>query len=187
MKYMIDVKKEKRRTVSIAVRPDGNVEVRAPLFLSQGEIDAFLDEKEDWIVRSVEAARRKARQLSAVDVLSEAEIRAVTEKARRIITARVRYFSDIMKVSYSRISIRHQKSRWGSCSAAGNLNFNAALVLAPPEVLDYVVVHELAHRKEMNHSPAFWAEVEAVLPDYRDRWKWLKEQGPLLLRQMGIS
>jgi predicted metal-dependent hydrolase len=84
-------------------------------------------------------------------------------------------------VDYRRITIRSQKTRWGSCSSSGNLNFNCLLLLAPPEVLDYVVVHELCHRKEMNHSPRFWAEVGRVLPDYKKRNKWLKENGSRLM------
>ena len=75
------------------------------------------------------------------------------------------------------ITIREQKTRWGSCSAKGNLNFNWKLVLMPPEILDYVVVHELAHRLQMNHSAAFWAEVGKILPDYRERRQWLKVNG----------
>ena len=82
-----------------------------------------------------------------------------------------------MGVTYGRITIRAAKTRWGSCSGAGNLNFHWKLILMPDEVLDYVVVHELAHRKQMNHSPAFWAEVEKVLPDYRERRRWLKNWG----------
>ena len=82
-----------------------------------------------------------------------------------------------MGVTYGRISIRSAKTRWGSCSSEGDLNFHWKLVLMPPEVLDYVVVHELAHRKEMNHSRKFWAEVKNVLPDYEKRRKWLKEFG----------
>ena len=82
-----------------------------------------------------------------------------------------------MGVTCGRISIREQKTRWGSCSGQGNLNFNWKLILMPPEILDYVVVHELAHRKQMNHSPAFWAEVERILPDWRERRRWLREKG----------
>ena len=86
-------------------------------------------------------------------------------------------YADIIGVDYGRITIRMQKSRWGSCSSKGNLNFNCLLMNAPDEITDYVIVHELCHRKEMNHSPKFWAHVEAVLPDYKERRKWLKDHG----------
>ena len=99
------------------------------------------------------------------------------EQARARISERAAWFARIMGVSYGRITIRAAKTRWGSCSAKGNLNFHWKLILMPEEVLDYVVVHELAHRKQMNHSPAFWAEVEKVLPDYRERRRWLKTWG----------
>ena len=97
--------------------------------------------------------------------------------ARRVIGQRVSYFAAKMGVTCGRIFIRAQKTRWGSCSGQGNLNFNWKLILMPPEILDYVVVHELAHRKQMNHSPAFWAEVERILPDWRERRRWLREKG----------
>lgn len=90
---------------------------------------------------------------------------------------RVRLYAERMQVSYGKISVKDQKTRWGSCSSLGNLNFNWRLVLMPEEILDYVVVHELAHRKEMNHSRAFWAEVERILPDYKERRKWLRIHG----------
>ena len=87
-------------------------------------------------------------------------------------------------VSFGRITIRAQKSRWGSCSAQGNLNFNCLLMLAPPEVLDSVVAHELCHLKQMNHSFKFWAEVEKIVPDYRSAKQWLKNCGPALIRRL---
>ena len=86
--------------------------------------------------------------------------------------------------SCSLITIRNQKTRWGSCSSRGNLNFNVMLMLCPPDVIDYVVVHELSHLKHMDHSPAFWAEVASVLPDYAASRNWLKQNGATLLARM---
>lgn len=103
--------------------------------------------------------------------------KTLTPLARAKITERTDYYAQLMDVSYGRISIRAQRTRWGSCSSKGNLNFNFLLVLMPDEILDYVVVHELCHRKEMNHSAAFWAEVAKVMPDYVERRKWLRENG----------
>ena len=97
------------------------------------------------------------------------------ELARQRITRRVEYFAPLVGVTYNRIFIKEQKTRWGSCSSLGNLNFNWKLILLNEKLLDYVVVHELAHRKQMNHSPTFWAEVERVLPDYRERRRRLRE------------
>lgn len=101
------------------------------------------------------------------------------------IPGRVKYYSDIMEVTYGKITIRNQKTRWGSCSGKGNLNFNCLLMLMPPEVIDYVVVHELCHRKEMNHSKAFWKEVEKILPNYKEAVGWLKKEGRGIIRRMG--
>ena len=94
------------------------------------------------------------------------------------------HYAPLVGVSYGRITIRCQRTRWGSCSSKGNLNFNCLLMLAPPEVLDCIVVHELCHRKEMNHSQRFYAEVLRVMPDYRERYKWLKENGHMLMAML---
>ena len=112
-----------------------------------------------------------------IQPLSEEELKGLAKKALQIIPERVEYFSKLVGVSYGHITIRNQKTRWGSCSSKGNLNFNCLLMLTPPEVLDYVVVHELCHRKEMNHSKAFWSEVEKVIPNYRKLRKWLSDEG----------
>ena len=109
------------------------------------------------------------------------KIKALADQALEIIPTRVEYFAKIIGVTYGNITIRNQKTRWGSCSSKGNLNFNCLLMLAPPEVLDYVVVHELCHRKQMNHSKAFWTEVEKVFPDYKESIKWLKEEGSQMM------
>lgn len=98
------------------------------------------------------------------------------EYARVHLGEKVQFYSNQMQVHINRIAIKEQKTRWGSCSSKGNLNFNWKLVLMPERIQDYVVVHELAHRKQMNHSEAFWKEVELVLPDYKERRQWLREQ-----------
>ena len=97
--------------------------------------------------------------------------------AKTLLTNKVKEFSRFMNIEINRIAIREQKTRWGSCSSLGNLNFNWKLIMMPEPIIDYVVVHELAHRKQMNHSKEFWAEVGKVLPDYKERRAWLKKYG----------
>ena len=97
---------------------------------------------------------------------------------------RVQAWAGRIGVRYGRITIRNQKTRWGSCSSAGNLNFNCLLMLCPEEVRGYIIVHELCHRLEMNHSPRFWTEVAKQLPDYRQQQKWLRINGPALLARI---
>lgn len=98
------------------------------------------------------------------------------EQARMAVHARLAFFNAYYGHALRRVFIKNSKSRWGSCSSAGNLNFNYKLIFLPPEVLDYVVVHELAHLRVMDHSPRFWAEVAAVLPDYAQLRRRLREE-----------
>ena len=181
--WKVTVVRSDRKTLSLQIKPDGSLLVRAPRKLPDREIQRFLREKSDWIEKNLSKVEN-ANRAGAEAPLSMEDIQALADRALREIPARVREFAAQMGVTYGRITIRNQQSRWGSCSSVGNLNFNCLLMLAPAEVLDYVIVHELAHRKEMNHSPAFWAQVEAVLPDYREREKWLKTQGKILLARM---
>ena len=143
---------------------------------------------------------RSNRKSIAIEVRAEGIlVRAPLQATQAAITAFVNNKADWIKkaqakiaaaptpplgVCFGRITIRNQRSRWGSCSSKGNLNFNCLLMLTPPEVIDSVVVHELCHRKEMNHSKAFYAEVLRVFPDYWKWDKWLKENGPQLMRRM---
>lgn len=178
--YDIELIRSRRKTIAIEIHPDLSIRVRAPLRMPQYRIMEFLEEKEHWIDLHLEKMRQRqesnADQMSRTS-LSEEEIKQLTELAKEVIPQRVAFFARQMDVTYGRITIRNQKTRWGSCSQAGNLNFNCRLMTMPPEVLDYVVVHELCHRKQMNHSRAFWEEVEKVLPDYRVTRQWLKQNG----------
>ena len=116
--------------------------------------------------------------------LTGAEIAELKKKAKRVLPERVAYWAPQIGVKPGRIAIRCQKTRWGSCSAKGNLNFNCLLMLAPDGVIDSIVVHELCHLKHMNHSKRFYAEIEKVLPDYRQHQQWLKENGEFLLARV---
>lgn len=183
MKYQLI--RSDRKTLAIEVTAEGELIVRAPKRCRKAIIEAFLQEKQDWIERKrVERKDRRKdweSQQEAMAPWSESDYQKARELARLVLTQKAGLYGSIMKVTYGRISIRDQKTRWGSCSTKGNLNFNWRLILAPEEIQDYVVVHELAHLKEMNHSPAFWAIVEEILPDYRKRRQWLKQNGGMLM------
>jgi predicted metal-dependent hydrolase len=175
--------RSRRKSISVEIKQDGRIIVRAPLRLPKWEIERFLLEKQEWIRshRTRILKRNAEQEAHPIPALTDAQLRDLKKRASVVIPERVQYFAPLVGVDYGRITIRSQKTRWGSCSSSGNLNFNCLLLLAPPEVLDYVVVHELCHRKEMNHSPRFWAEVGRVLPDYKKRNKWLKENGSRLM------
>lgn len=179
----VEIIRSARKTLSLQIKPDGRVVVRAPYRLPEREIRRFLDEKSDWLQKhlaQVNAANQEAEEAP----LTIEDIRTLAQQAVQEFPERVRFFAQRMGVTYGKITIRNQATRWGSCSSQGNLNFNCLLMLAPPEVRDYVVVHELCHRKQMNHSAAFWAEVEAVLPDYKKSLNWLKTEGTALMARM---
>ena len=180
----IKVVRSRRKTMAMQIRPDGSVLVRAPRFMPQWAIRSFVESRRGWIQNQLK--KREAEQVlrEAAEPLSERELKALSESARRDLTQRCAFWAERVGVTYGRISIRHQRTRWGSCSSKGNLNFNCLLMLAPESVRDYVVVHELCHRKYMNHSAAFYAEIRRVFPDYRLWDRWLKENGPLLLARL---
>lgn len=172
-----------RKTFALELKPEGLL-VRVPLRATDAQIRDFIARHRGWIEKA--AARQEQRRKEAEDAppLTPQEIRDLAGRAMEYIPERVRHYAPLIGVSYGRITIRNQKTRWGSCSAKGNLNFNCLLMLAPPEVIDSVVVHELCHRKHMDHSQLFYAEVLRVFPDYRKWHGWLKEHGGAVLRRM---
>ncbi len=181
--------RSKRRSYGIVVDEDGQVTVRIPLRGSMRMAKELVREKQDWIFEKItlQEQRKQIRDLQAAQSESKytPEQRAGLEKryrqaAKEYIPRRADYYAQLIGVSYERIRIAEQKTRWGSCSSRGTLSFNWKLMLAPPKVLDYVVVHELCHLKEMNHSPRFWKLVEEMIPNYKEYRKWLKENGNTL-------
>lgn len=168
-----EIIRSNRKTLAIEITKEARVIVRAPFGVSVLKIRRFLKEREDWIEKHLEKVKERPDKAE----ISQEQLMELARQAKKYIPLRVAYFAGVIGVDYGRISIRHQKTRWGSCSGKGNLNFNCLLMLMPPEIIDYVVVHELCHRKEMNHSKEFWTLVETVLPDYKARKKWLKDHG----------
>ena len=179
----VTVIRSNRKTVAIQVNSDLSVTVRAPRSASEKDIEEILKKKEAWISKHIEKIKETKERFEAepTEKLTREKVIALAEEALKVIPERVEYFAKVIGVTYGKLTIRNQKTRWGSCSSKGNLNFNCLLMLAPPEVLDYVVVHELCHRKQMNHSKAFWLEVEKVLPNYKEVRKWLKEEGSQMI------
>ncbi len=182
----IEIIKSKRKTLAIEVKKDLCVVVRAPLFVSNREIQKFIAEKSAWIEKAIEKVkdRNEYEKQNPAQKFTTEEIHSLADKALEVIPKRVEYYAKIMGLTYGRITIRNQVSRWGSCSAKGNLNFNCLLMLCPEEVMDYVVVHELCHLKEMNHSKKFWSLVEHFCPEYKQNKKWLKEHGNELIGRL---
>ena len=185
-KISYQIIRSQRKTMSLEIKPDGQIIVRAPLRLSQVRIRRCVEQKQEWILKNLEKIQKREVQRETVPGLSKEERTRLQQEVCRKIPERTAYFAEKIGVSYGRITLRQQKTRWGSCSANGNLNFNWLLILAPPEVLDYVVVHELCHRRQMNHSQAFWNEVSAVLPGYKEQKKWLKDNGWKLM-ELGMQ
>ena len=140
--------------MSLNVAEDGTITVRAPYRMAARAADAFVEGHSEWILSRIQAYEKLKEERP---VYTDEEREAGRERAGK--------------------KLEEQKTRWGSCSAKGNLNFNWKLILMPEEILDYLVVHELAHRIEMNHSPAFWRVVEREIPDYEERRMWLKKNG----------
>ena len=167
-----------RKTVSLQIMPEGELVVRAPKAMKRGEIDRFVESKRGWVEKHLRNVEPE------VPRMTQAEFEELVRQALEVIPRVAARFAPVVGVTYGHITIRNQRTRWGSCSSQGNLNFNCLLLRAPQEVLEYVVVHELCHRKEMNHSPKFWAEVERVLPNYRESKRWLKENGSGLIRSL---
>lgn len=182
----IRIIRSRRKTISIQIDENLDITVRAPVRMSDTAIRNFIEERSAWIEKHMQKMRdrQKELQVEPEELLTVEEIRALAKEAADYIPGRAAFYAEMIGVNYGRITIRNQKSRWGSCSSAGNLNFNCLLMLTPSEIIDYVVVHELCHRLEMNHSRYFWAEVERVLPDYKRCEKWLKTNGGKIMRRM---
>lgn len=216
--------RSKRKTIALIIRPDGTLEVRAPLRLSKKDILEWVASKREWIEKhrqevlkaQAEKAKPANRPLQSGDliyILGQSYPLHIIESRNSILrlettrlvmssdllpnaeavlqdflsnhlnltlSLRLPYFTDLIGKAPAKVRLSKARTRWGSCSSNGNIAFNWRLAMAPPEIVDYIIVHELAHLKHPNHSRAFWAEVARILPDYKARKRWLRQYGAWL-------
>ena len=169
-----------RKTISLEIRPDGSILVRAPRHMRERAIREFVLSRESWL----QPRLAKIQSRPTLPSLTEQEVESLKKQAKADLSDRVMKLAPRVGVGWGRISVRAQKSRWGSCTRDGNLNFNCLLMLCPEPVRDYVVIHELCHRKHMDHSPRFWTEVERACPEFRACKQWLKDNGSALIARL---
>ena len=162
--------RSRKRSLSLTVDQDGKVVVRVPLRTPNYVVEDFVRRHIDWI-------EKKKREVAASPKfgISDEEKEVLRQKAKDYLPKRAEYFAKIMGVKPEKIGINSAKKRFGSCNSKGNINFSLYLMLYSEEAVDYVIVHELAHLKELNHSKAFYAIIEKILPDYKEREKMLKK------------
>jgi predicted metal-dependent hydrolase len=166
--------RSRRRTISMRVTKEAVLDVRAPMRTPVREIERFIRSKQRWIDTHMQAARAAAESRATFSV-DPAVVRQLKEKAKIVLTARTDDYAKRMGVHPSSVRIGSAKSRWGSCSASGRINYAWYIILGDDELIDYLVVHELSHLKHMNHSKAFWDTVETYIPDAPDRRARLRQ------------
>ena len=169
-----------RKTVSLEITAAGKILLRAPLRQSRASLLSFLSDKRDWLVRRYASRAGNA----SLPPFSAQELDTMVRLAKEVIPARVAKYAPLVGVTWGRVTIRAQHSRWGSCTAEGNLNFNCLLTQVPLEVLDSVVLHELCHRRVMGHGKDFYALLYRVCPTYDACHAWLREHGGALLARL---
>ncbi len=174
--------RSKRRSLSLEIREDASLLIRAPNFLSEEKILKLAEKKKDWIECQQKKALEKQQKLNYLRTLgfSSHSTKNYKQQALRHIWERAGYFSDLLGSSFKKIKITNARKRWGSCGSNGTLSFSWRLILAPPQVIDYIVAHEVAHLRVGNHSRKFWNTVASLYPEYKTHQKWIKENSHLL-------
>lgn len=182
--YNVEVRRSKRKSAAIKITADMQIVVFVPLYVSDNEIERMVISKSKWIDEHMLKVQSTIDERSKLEKITFEQIKELADQAVEYIPKRVKYYAEKENFVYNKITIKNLVTRWGSCSTKGNLNFNCLLMLTPDYVIDYIVVHELCHLREMNHSEKFWAEVEKIMPDYQRAELWLKQNGGNLISRM---
>lgn len=182
--YNVEVRRSKRKSAAIKITADMQIVVFVPVYVSDNEIERMVISKSKWIDEHMLKVQSTIDERSKLEKITSEQVKELGDQAVEYIPKRVKYYAEKENFVYNKITIKNLVSRWGSCSTKGNLNFNCLLMLTPDYVIDYIVVHELCHLREMNHSEKFWAEVEKIMPDYQRAELWLKQNGGNLISRM---
>lgn len=182
--YNVEVRRSKRKSAAIKITADMQIVVYVPLYVSDNEIERMVISKSKWIDEHMLKVQSTIDERSKLEKITFEQVKELADQAVEYIPKKVKYYAEKENFVYNKITIKNLVSRWGSCSTKGNLNFNCLLMLMPDYVIDYIVVHELCHLREMNHSEKFWAEVEKIMPDYQRAELWLKQNGGNLISRM---
>lgn len=159
----------KRKTLALCINRQGEPEVRAPYGCPQAVIERFIVKNQGWLEKRLQEHQEQKQY-------TPQEIEALRRRAKEYLPLRVAYYAAQMGVAPTAVRITSARTRYGSCSGKNSINFSLYLMEKSDRAIDYVVVHELAHIKQHNHSPAFYKEIEKILPDYKERIKELKQK-----------
>ena len=162
----IKIKRSMRKSIALQVK-NSQLIVKAPFFVTKNYIMDFIDKHKDWIEKRISNQKESKININKIEEYKK--------QAREYIPNRVKEIAEKYGYNYNKIRITSAKTRWGSCTSQKNLNFTFRLILTPPEIIDYVICHELSHLKHMNHSRHFWNEVLIMDKNYKQHDKWLKE------------
>jgi predicted metal-dependent hydrolase len=171
------IKSARVRRVSIVIGSSSEVNVKMPFGVSDEKARKFVESKKEWIEKTLAKFRRREKKFEGALKLpkgSSADLKIYKREAKKLVEEKIQHFNALYGFEYKKITIRNTSSRWGSASKKGNLSFSYRIVMLPPELADYLVVHELCHLGEMNHGANFWALVAKSIPDYKKRRKQLR-------------
>ncbi|MDD4902188.1 MAG: M48 family metallopeptidase [Patescibacteria group bacterium] len=177
MEISCKIKKSRRaKNICLRVCADATAVLTIPWWVSKEAGLRFLESKKKWLIDKI---RIKKEELRIKPQRTKADYLKNKRQAERLVWGRLEHFNSFYNFEYKRVCVRDQKSRWGSCSAKKNLNFSYRIVFLPQELADYLIVHELCHLGEMNHSARFWKLVEKTIPNYKILRKKLLKKGNL--------
>lgn len=162
------------KRVGLTISKEGNLSVTAPKLVPQYVVKAFLESHAEWILGRVTYFKERALTHPPV-VHSPSEKKDTVAKAKELVQQKLKQYNEMYKLRWNKVTIKDTKTRWGSCSKRGNLNFNYKIAMLPEHLVDYVVVHELCHLGEFNHSQDFWNLVAKAIPEYKECREELKK------------